>query len=235
MALSSTPAHGANPLPAPAALLGELRQVVLEHLRLFKETLLRKHEEQELKLGKIFDLLLERAGGDGTGAPVEDMWLDVKPLPPEAAPPEAPRETHGLERIGWELVRLQQHVSRELALISREVVLERAARASDPAHARAAAPPRPPAASEARAPPKRRTRAEAAPAPAMPAPDQEASPQQDRTQSARRGSAEPTDGHGGSDSAANSPRGVASWQKGLSEREQACKTPLEHLGLTCWG
>jgi len=225
----------------PEALIGEVKEAVLEQLRTFRDALLRQHEEQEAKLAMIFDSVLEHRHPDRDRAlaRAEERQLATR------AAPEALKEPHGLERVGRELARLQQHVSRELALISKEVVLERAARAKDPHSGRtlltrpvvAAAPARHNAPLPARPPPPARDE-EAFQAIEPEAPMREEEDEVRRVRSKEQPSSEGA--HSGAVEDApprseappeNSPKGMASWQKGLSARERACKTPLEHLGL----
>lgn len=219
--------------------------MVSEQLRLFKDALLRKHEEQESKLAQIFDLMLERSQAGGVGASFKDMrdeeaWLAFKPAR-EPAPAEVPREVQGLERIGQELGRLQQHVALQLALISREVVRERAARAKDPVACLCACAPRTAAILDGRG-----HRA------ARPLPLEEQSSLGrveprisdarvgDGEEHARSGDFPAAGGHGrteaadrrdgsGGSSAAGLPQSEHAWQKGLSSRERACTTPYQHL------
>uniref|UniRef100_A0A7S4T178 Uncharacterized protein n=1 Tax=Alexandrium monilatum TaxID=311494 RepID=A0A7S4T178_9DINO len=224
--------------PTAEALIGEVRHLVTEQLRLFKESLLQKHEEHELKLEKLFDSLLERrhSAREGAVARLEESELNAR---------VAPQEPRGLERIGKELARLQQHVSKELSLISREVVLERAARARDPHKGRASVP-RPAAAGEYRnnSPQIGRLTPERSGVEREDPPRQQGPVREEvmPTSHSRERTTSKESAHGGCDAdeagrkgeaEENSPKGLASWQKGLTARERACMTPLEHLGLSC--
>mmetsp|Transcript_43109 Transcript_43109/g.127768 ORF Transcript_43109/g.127768 Transcript_43109/m.127768 type:complete len:240 (-) Transcript_43109:347-1066(-) len=212
------------------ALIAEVQQKVTEQLQMLQLTyvqqymmLLQKHEEQQNEISRLFQLLIteaEEAEQQGR-APS----LDALKAPMEALVPW--REPSGLENIGRELQKLHNHVSCELGRISQDVVRERVARARDN---------EPGKSNWARDSYVRRQTSKEPPHPAAqmpPALTDVPSPKLDRRQEGRNAPAS-------SSQARKEPRspgkgdGITSGtslsgRSGLSAREEACKTPLEHL------
>merc|ERR1719468_83900 len=209
---------GARPGPTASVLINE----VAGQMRQFKNDLLRRHSEQEAKLNKIFEMMLERSNGGGRLDPQnEEAWSAFRPSPVDA-PAEVLRDAVGLEHIGQELARLQQQINLELALLSREVIRERAARAGETVGTSPfALPPRPAAISDARPRPQVAT--------SVATPQLEDSPVYTVTSAANEvPSVIPVQ----SQEVAPQEVKLASWQKGLTAREKACMTPQEHLRAT---
>merc|ERR1719464_979478 len=92
--------------------------------------LLRKHEEQQFEITRLFEALL----GCGKGSDVQATWKALSiPGPallepsPDGVGPQV--EPQGLEHIGQQLQRLQNTLCQKLSQLSQDVIRERIARA----------------------------------------------------------------------------------------------------------
>lgn len=246
------------------ALVAQIQQRVTEQTQMLQLAyvqqymlLLRKHEEQQQEISRLFEALLY-CGKEPDGE-AELRRLLAAPGPQLLEPsPDLQVEPHGLEHIGQQLQRLQNHLCQKLSSLSQDVIRERIARArgssqvgpappcwtvatvdkSDPPSPLDADAVRREAPSVARREQKREQRnpngASSNPVSAWPASG--ARPQHERQGHTNQGHAHPPESRdllspGSRDRGGDTspPPSTCGKSSHLSAREQECMTPLEHM------
>jgi len=196
-----------------ADIILQVQQKVYEQLRDFKSEFLRRYELQELEISKAFNTLLEPDIGAGSPTPAEQgCYLATRS---EALVPPPPNLSR-LEHIGKELERLRHVMGRELALLSRDVVRERASRATTTG----VQSPKT-SYSTSYSSPDYRYSSRATSVAGSPSELLDFNSMTDG-RSSGTGASSPVD---------NKP---SSRNRGLSAKEASCQSPLEHLGLVQW-